>query len=214
MRGTVGIVSSIAVVILAAGASTRMGVPKQLLHHRGRTLLRHAIETALGSTCRPVVVVVGANAEQVRPEAEGLPVRIVENPEWPEGLSSSIRAGIAALASEPEPPEAVILTLCDQPFVCSDDIEALVAAYRSAPHPIVASEYAGTLGVPALFAQAVLPELAALRGDAGAKQVIRSHSADVWPVPCPRGACDLDTPGDYEAICPRADPAGPSPKRL
>jgi molybdenum cofactor cytidylyltransferase len=190
-----------------------MGVPKQSLRHRGRTLLRHAIEAALGSTCRPVVVVLGANAAQVRPEAEGLPVRIVENPEWPEGISSSIRTGIASLASEPAPPEAVVFTLCDQPFVRADDIDTLVAAYRSTQRPIVASEYAGTLGVPALFARTLLPELADLRGEAGAKQVIRSHPKDVWPIPCPGGACDLDTPGDYEALCSRTDPAGPSPDR-
>lgn len=203
--------SSIAIVILAAGASSRMGVPKQLLRHRGRTLFRHAVEAALGSICRPVVAVLGAHAEQVRLEVGGLPVRIVVNQHWAEGLSSSIRAGIEALAAEADPPEAVVLTLCDQPFVCSDNIDGLVTAYRSTKRPIVASQYAGTLGVPALFARAVLPELVGLGGDAGAKQVIQRNLASVWPVPCPQGAFDLDTPEDYEAICSMVNASGPPP---
>ena len=193
-------VSAIAIVILAAGASRRMGVPKQLLHHRGRTLLRHAVETALVSTCRPLVVLLGANAEEIQPEIEGLPVKIVQNPYWAEGLGSSIRAGIEALVSAADPPEAVVLSLCDQPLVCSDDIEALVTAYRSTKHPIVASQYAGTLGVPALFAQPVLAELLSLAGDAGAKQVIQRNLPTVWQVPCPNAAFDFDTLEDYDGI--------------
>jgi molybdenum cofactor cytidylyltransferase len=197
-------VSAIALVILAAGASRRMGVPKQLLRHRGRTLLRHAVDAALGSTCRPVVIVLGANAEAIQPEVEGLPVQIVQNPRWADGLSSSIHAGIEALASAAGSPEAVVLSLCDQPLVCSDDIEALVTAYRSTKRPIVASQYAETVGVPALFAQAVLPELLSLAGDAGAKQVIQRNLPTVWPVPCPRAAFDLDSLEDYDAIGSRA----------
>ncbi len=196
--------SAIAIVILAAGASRRMGVPKQLLRHRGRTLLRHAVDAALGSTCRPVVIVLGANAEAIQPEVEGLPVQIVQNPRWADGLSSSIHAGIEALASAAGSPEAVVLSLCDQPLVCSDDIEALVTAYRSTKRPIVASQYAETLGVPALFAQPVLPELLSLAGDAGAKQVIQRNLPTVWPVPCPHAAFDLDSLEDYDAIRSRA----------
>ena len=201
-REDTGIVPSIAIVILAAGASTRMGVAKQLLRHRGRTLLRHAVEAALGSICRPVVLVLGANMQQVLPEVEGLPVEIVKNSDWAEGLSTSIRAGLEALAPAADSPEAVVLTLCDQPFVSSDDIDGLVAAYHSTKRPIVASEYAGTVGVPALFARPIWPELANLTGDAGAKRVIQKHLANVWPVSCPHGAIDLDTPEDYDAIYP------------
>ncbi len=200
----------IAIVVLAAGASRRMGVAKQLLQVRGRTLLRHAVDAALGSSCRPVVVVLGANAEAVRPEIEGLPVQVVWNARWSEGLSTSIRAGIEALAAA-DPPEAVVLTLCDQPFVGSDSIEALVAAYRSTKRPIVASQYGGTLGVPALFSRAVFPELMALDGDSGAKQVIQRHAASVWPVPCPQGAVDLDTPENHEAVRSMDGAPGPSP---
>ncbi len=202
--------SSIAVIVLAAGGSRRMGVPKQLLRVGGRSLLRHAVDAALGSSCRPVVVVLGANAEAIRPELEGLPVQIVQNARWAEGLSASIRAGIEALPSAPDSPDAVVLTLCDQPFVEADSIEALVAGYRSTRRPIVASQYGGTLGVPALFSRALLPELLALEGDTGARQVIQAHTVSVWPVPCPQGAVDLDTPEDHAAIRSLEDAAGPS----
>ena len=200
--------SAVGIVILAAGASKRMGMPKQLLPYRGRTLVRHAVETTLGSTCRPVVVVLGANAEEIQPEVEGLSVQIVKNPHWAEGLGSSIRAGMEALMPAKDPPEAVVLALCDQPLVGSEDIQALVDAYRSTQRPIIASEYAGTLGVPALFAQPVLPELLHLAGDAGAKQVIQRHLATVWKIPCPHAAVDLDTLEDYDAI--RSNPDDPS----
>lgn len=189
-----------------------MGVPKQLLTYRGRTLVRHAVDAALASTCRPVIIVLGANAEQTQPEVDGLPIQILQNSHWAEGLGSSIRAGCEALMSGAAPPEAVVLALCDQPLVCSDDIDALVAVYRSIKRPIIASEYAGTLGVPALFAQPVLPELLHLAGDAGAKQVIQRHLAVVWPVPCPHAAVDLDTLEDYHAF--RSKPGDSSPPSL
>ncbi len=202
--------SSIAVVVLAAGGSRRMGVSKQLLRVRGRSLLRHAADAALGSSCRPVVVVLGANAEAVQSELEGLPVQIVRNEHWSEGLSTSIRAGIEALTPTSDSLEAVVLTLCDQPFVEVDSIEVLVAAYRSTRRPIVASQYGGTLGVPALFSRDLLPELLALEGDTGARQVIQANAMSVWPVPCPQGAVDLDTPEDHAAIRSTEDAAGPS----
>ena len=190
--------STVPIVILAAGASKRMGVPKQLLAYRGRTLLGHALEAALGSTCRPVIVVLGANAEQIQPEIEGLAVQIVRNTHWAEGLSSSIRVGIEAVDTDVE---AVVLALCDQPLVSSEDIEALVAAFRSTKRPIIVSQYAGTFGVPALFARSFLPELLGLVGDGGAKQVIQRNAAAVWPVPCPHGAIDVDTLEDRDANC-------------
>src|SRR5437588_10860570 len=109
--------SSIGIVILAAGASTRMGTPKQLLRYAGQTLLRRAAETALASQGRPVVVVLGAGSERCRPELEGLPVRIVENPGWEQGMSASLRIGIEALlVGAEEALEAVIFMLCAQPF--------------------------------------------------------------------------------------------------
>lgn len=189
---------AVGVVILAAGASTRMGTPKQLLPYRGRSLLRHAAETALTSVCHPIIVVLGANAERLRQEVKDLPVQVVENLRWVEGMSSSIRAGVAALDAEPDKTSAVVLALCDQPFVSAQVINHLVEAYHFTGKPVVASEYSGTLGVPALFSRTLFSEIKALRGGEGAKQVITKYAHDVLGVPFPEGAIDVDTPKDYE----------------
>ena len=190
--------SAVGVVILAAGASTRMGTPKQLLPLQGRSFLRHAAETALASVCQPVVVVLGAYAERLRQEVEDLPVQVVENLRWAEGMSSSVGAGVAALEATPDKISAVVLTLCDQPFVSAEVINQIVEAYHVTGKPIVASEYAGTLGVPALFSRTFFSELKALRRGEGAKQVIAKHAHEVFGVPFPEGAIDIDTPKDYE----------------
>ena len=188
----------VGVVILAAGASTRMGTPKQLLLLKGRSFLRHAAETALASVCQPIIVVLGAYAEQVRQEVEALPVQVVENPRWAEGMNSSVWAGITALDVMPDKISAVMLTLCDQPFVSAQVINQLVETYHVTGKPIVASEYAGTLGVPALFSRSFFSELKALRKGEGAKQLITKHAHEVFGVPFPEGAIDIDTPKDYK----------------
>lgn len=190
--------SAVGVVILAAGASTRMGTPKQLLPLQGRSFLRQAAETALASVCQPIIVVLGAYAEQLRQEVENLPVQVVENLRWAEGMSSSVWAGVAALDATPDKISAVVLTLCDQPFVSAQVINQIVEAYHVTGKPIVASEYAGTLGVPALFSRTFFSELKALRRGEGAKQVITKHAHEVFGVPFPEGAIDIDTPKDYE----------------
>ncbi len=190
---------SIAIIIVAAGASTRMGRPKQLLPYGGRTFLRNAAEMAVASVCRPIIVVLGAYADQLQSEIDGLPVQPVVNERWTEGLGSSIRAGLEALerCDREGAAEALVLMLCDQPFVTPAVINDLVVAYRSSGKEIIASEYGGTLGVPALFGREYFPELAALSGPAGAKQVIAAHTSEVARVPFPQGTIDIDTPEDY-----------------
>ncbi len=190
---------SIAVIILAAGASTRMGRPKQLLTHGGRTLLRNAAEMAVASVCRPIIVVLGAYEDQLQREIGGLPVQSVVNERWAEGLGSSIRAGLDAVerCDRECAAEAVLMMPCDQPFVTAAVINDLVTAYRSSGKGIIASEYDGTVGVPALFGREYFAELAALGGAAGAKQIIAVHASEVVRVPFPNGATDIDTPEDY-----------------
>lgn len=192
--------AAVGIVVLAAGASTRMGAPKQLLLYQGRSLLRHSVETALASVCQPVIVVLGASAEWLQQEVKDLAVQVVENPHWALGMSSSIWTGIAALNSTPSQISAAVLLLCDQPFVSVQVINQLVETYYFTGKPIVASEYAGTLGVPALFCRTFFPELMALRGAEGAKQMIAKHCHEVCSVPFPRGAIDIDTPKDYEQL--------------
>ena len=191
-------VDQIGLVILAAGGSQRLGTPKQLLLYQGSSFLRRTAEIAVASFAQPIVVVLGAYAEQLRPEVEHLSVHIVENPQWAEGMGTSVQVGIQALTSFCEQLEAVVLVLCDQPFLSVQHINALIAAYREIQQPIIASEYGQVLGVPALFSRELFPELAALKGNQGAKQVIVKHSSAVFSVPFPDGAIDIDTPQDYE----------------
>lgn len=191
--------SRIGIIILAAGASTRLGTPKQLLPHKqGHTLLSHTIQVALNSKCQPVIVVLGAYAERVRQQISHFPVQVIENPQWNQGMGASIRVGIQALSASPEEIEAVVLALCDQPFISDNIIEQLVDAYRLTSKKVVASDYAGTLGVPALFHNTLFSELMNLKEGAGAKQVIRKYNQDIFSIPFAKGAIDIDTSEDYQ----------------
>lgn len=187
-------------IVLAAGGSTRMGRPKQTLRFRGETLIRRAALAALGAGCRPVVVVTGAHAEPVREELFGLDVREVWNESWATGMASSVRAGLAALLEADADASAVVLLLCDQPYVTAEHVASLVAAHRDTGRAVVASEYGEDYGVPSLFARALFEELARLEGGAGAKQIIKRHAHETHLLPFPEGAFDVDTPDDFTRL--------------
>jgi len=186
---------SIAIIILAAGASRRMGLPKQLLPFKRKNLLQHAIDEAAKSKASTVYFVLGANAAEIQKSIGAEKAQLVLNESWPEGMSSSIRAGIAAL---PDTVGAAIISLCDQPLVSSSVFDGLIDAFVSSGKPIIASEYAGSPGVPVLFARKHFAELAALRGDSGARKVIESHRQDTTLVGFTGGSVDLDTPEEYK----------------
>ena len=191
-----GDLENVGAIVLAAGISQRMGLPKQLLDFRGEPLVRRATAAALDAGCSPVVVVTGANAKATRQLLRGLKVREVENEQWQSGLSSSIRAGVAAVIETNSQTDAIVVLLCDQPFVTGEVTAKLIAAYREKRGSIVASSYGDTFGVPALFGKAHYTELMALEGMAGAKQLIQKHFAEVHLVNFPEGAIDIDTPED------------------
>ncbi|MEL5994518.1 nucleotidyltransferase family protein [Hymenobacter segetis] len=190
--------SPVALLLLAAGASTRMGQPKQLLPYHGRTLLRHAAETAVASGCAPIVLVTGALHEELVAEVAGLPIRAIHNPDWETGMASSIRAGLAAVAETR--PAAVLIMLTDQPLLTPELLHELMARQQQTQASIVAAAYGDTLGVPAIFAKAVFPELLQLQGQAGAGRLIAGYGAAVERVPFPAGLLDVDTPEDYAAL--------------
>lgn len=196
--------SGFAVVLLAAGNSSRMGAPKQLLDYRGRPLLRHAADVALRSAARRVIVVLGANAAGLRSALDLLPVEIVENPLWDEGMGTSIRAGISAASLLDL--TGAILALADQPLITHRTYNNLVEAHFRASRPIVASQYAGTVGVPAFFAREYFPVLASLPPDQGCKGLILRHPGRALLLPCPEAETDIDTPDDYSRLS--AAPAG------
>lgn len=191
---------SIGAVILAAGASLRMGKPKQLLEFDGQTLVRRAVLAAQEAGCDPIVVVTGAHAKEVEKALHGLGVLKANNPEWESGIGSSIRAGIRAVIETNDKVTALVLMLCDQPHVTSDVLRGLVTTHRETGREIVASSYSGTFGVPALFGKAFFPELVRLENEAGAKQVIQRHLAEVHLLPFPQGEIDLDTPADFARL--------------
>ena len=187
-------------VILAAGSSSRMGRPKQLLRFDGETLLRRAAHAALGAGCDPVVVVTGAHAELMREELRGLDVLEVENQRWETGMGSSVGAGIEKLLEARPAVDAVVLLLCDQPFVTREVVAGLVTARRDTGRDVVASQYGESYGVPALFGRALFDELTRLEGHAGAKQVIKRHAASAHFVTFPGGEIDVDTPEDLSRL--------------
>jgi molybdenum cofactor cytidylyltransferase len=186
---------NVAIILLAAGASTRMGTPKQLLQYRNRSLIRYLTEIALASDATSLCVVLGAESARVQQELADLSATLLENPRWAEGMSSSVRAGLAWV---PASVHAAIIMLCDQPLVSTGLLDSMINAYVSSGKPIVACEYAGTLGVPALFDRSLFPDLSNLTGDRGAKQIVTQHHGDVYRIPFPGGTVDLDTPSDFK----------------
>lgn len=184
---------SLHVIVLAAGAATRFGSPKQLARLNGESLLHLAVTRAVEIAGQSVTVVLGAHAADIAPLLRHTGVSMVVNREWAEGLASSVRAGIGAV---PAGADGALLMLGDQPAVTGDDLRRLVSAWRRQPHCIVAAQYAGNAGVPAIFAREDFQALAALRGDTGARTVLRRAGERLVRVPLPAAAIDIDTPED------------------
>jgi molybdenum cofactor cytidylyltransferase len=193
----------VAALLLAAGNSSRMGRPKQLLDYHGRPLLRRVAETALAAKLSPVVIVLGAWAAEIRPTLAGLAVDVLENPDWPRGMGTTLRVGITHLLQTPTPPTAVLLMLCDQPLVGPDHLAALIAEHEHTGKPLVAAAYEGTYGVPALVGQFYFEELQNLPAAAGAKLIFARHPRDLATVPIPEAAFDVDDPDAYEQLLQR-----------
>jgi molybdenum cofactor cytidylyltransferase len=191
--------SKIGGLLLAAGGSSRLGQPKQLIEFRGKTLLRRAAETLVDSGCDPVLVILGAEFERSQAEVGDLPLKICVNPEWQTGMSSSLTAGLRSIIElEPEL-TAVVVTLCDQPYISTEDIDSLISEYRQTRTSATAAEYSGRMGVPALFPRELFGELLSLKGDKGARHILRGLE-NVTAVKMPRAAFDIDTPDDLLEI--------------
>ena len=188
---------SIAIIVLAAGASTRLGAPKQLLKYNGITLLRRTVETVLLSKTKSVHMVFGFEAEKMQLEIAGLPVDVVVNPNWRRGISTSIRSGILSL--EPNI-DAAIIALCDQPKLSTDILNTLIDTYTSTRAPVVTCKYAGTIGVPAMFDHRIFTELLSLEGNLGAKKIIERYMKERIEIDFLGGEIDIDTIADQKQI--------------
>ena len=187
---------NVALVILAAGDSSRLGRPKQLVRVLGTTLLRRAAVTACASRAADVIAVFGYDSRVMHAELEGLRARVLENPDWREGISSSVRAAVRGLLPVTD---GVLFVTCDQPRLTVDHLNALIDAFERAPDSPVASGYGGTAGVPVLFPRALFGELLSLEGDRGAQRVALAHERDLVVIPWPDGTFDVDTPPDVSA---------------
>jgi molybdenum cofactor cytidylyltransferase len=200
-------------VILAAGGSSRLGQPKQLLTFRGETLVYRAVRAAAEAGCEPILAIVGDTGDEIRrtlaiadpriTSSSGQepvvvrPAVVVENKEWRGGIGTSIRRGLEQLSQEVE---AAVLLTCDQPFLDASIVRQLIEAHEETGKPMVASSYADTLGVPALFDRSCFDALLALPDDSGAKTLITSRPNDVATIAFERGAIDIDTPEDFERL--------------
>ncbi len=192
---------TIGIIILAAGASRRMGKPKQTLPmQEGKNLLQQTVETALATAQRPVIVVVGANKAEVVPELTGLPVTIVDNAFWEEGMATSIKIGLAGLFMTEPRLDGVLMLVCDQPYLTTGLLKQMVATYEESGKKAVACRYAKSWGVPVLIGRELLAELTTITGDHGAKPFLKAHREDVAFVDFPKGIVDLDTPEDYDTF--------------
>ncbi len=181
-------------IVLAAGASRRLGRPKQLVEFRGETLLERAVRIAAESGAAPVIAVLGAHAEEIRASVP-LPIAtVVINGEWQSGMASSIRAGLRIL--EPDAP-GVLLLACDQPRLGVSHLRSLLASFETGNSAaIVASVYRGTRGVPAVFPRSAFARLNALDGDKGARSILLDPHCELVEVKLEGGEIDIDSPAD------------------
>ncbi len=188
------------IIILAAGSSSRIGHPKQLLQFKGRTLLSHTVAEANAVSGAAVMVVTGANREMIETELKNTGAMAVYNEEWEQGMGSSVRAGLSAILTAFPDIRQCILTVCDQPYIETEIFNSLIEEQGLTGMGIIASAYVGTLGTPTLFTKKYFSELLSLSGQEGAKKLLEQFSEDVGSVPFEQGAIDIDTIEDYNQL--------------
>ncbi len=190
-------------ILLAAGASTRLGQPKQLLRlpaFGSETLLDRAVALARAAGAAPIFVVLGAHAEKIHLECELLDCIVMHNEAWTEGMASSLRVGIAAVLENAPAATGALVLVCDQPGLSEEHLRSLLAAHQADADRIVASRYAGRTGVPAVFPRALFASLLELRGDQGARALLQQAGTAVHAINFPGGELDLDLPDDVERL--------------
>lgn len=190
----------IGVIILAAGASKRLGHPKQLVEFKGRTLLQHTIDVANSFEFDSRVLVLGAGANVIMDKTNPRNFELIINEAWEEGISSSIRQGVNALLRGKNKPDQILILLADQPFVSVENIGQLIKLQLERDVAASFSEYAGDVGVPAIFSKEIFPQLLALQGDQGAKKLIYNKDFGFATMRFENGNFDVDTAKDIELL--------------
>ncbi|MGB4398780.1 MAG: nucleotidyltransferase family protein [Daejeonella sp.] len=193
-------IESYSIIILAAGDSSRLGSPKQLLPFSGKALLQRAIDNA--KKCEPdqVIVVLGSRKQLIENEINQDGAIIVENQDWKSGIASSIRTGINELKNISVNTDAAILMACDQPFADENILQALIQEHTRSGNAIVGSSYDNTKGIPALFHKNLFSDLLALEGDSGAKKLFEKYKGLASFVSFQKGGIDIDTSEDYKNL--------------
>ena len=187
-------IANVYAIILAAGSSSRMGSPKQLLKWQNHPMLEHVIQNARLVFNEHVFVVLGAHAESIQTAVDFGSVSVIINPNWTEGVASSIRAGIQAV---PDSASAALILLGDQPLINNAHIQAILSGWQNEPTRMVASQYNNSVGVPALFPAEFFRPLLELRGDQGAKRLLLEFGNSVLKIVFPEAELDIDTMDDY-----------------
>jgi molybdenum cofactor cytidylyltransferase len=189
---------NIGVVILAAGESKRMGVPKQILPIFGIPMLKYLVDEVLDTEAHPVTVVVGANKTKIVPLLENIPIGIIDNPDWQKGMGSSMKMGLVGSYLITKGFDGLIFMTSDMPFVNAEVINKLIKTAREFPDKtIIASKYAGTLGIPVLYKKERFEDILDMKPEHGAKQFFNKYPDEIVPVEFDLGAIDLDTKEDY-----------------
>lgn len=191
---------NVGIVILAAGSSSRLGSPKQLLTYKDTTLLRHTIREAVAVNNASVLVVTGANNELIEKDILKVDVKASFNPDWESGMASSIVCGLKKMIDVFPETDACIFAVCDQPYITTSIFNELIKTYHQNAKGIIASSYEATLGTPALFQKKYFKELLELTGREGAKKVINRSLEDTIAVPFEKGSIDIDTLEDYSQL--------------
>jgi len=187
-------------IILAAGQSSRLGKPKQLLKFQNKTLLQHAIDTAKSSAVQSVILVLASSSDIILSKIDISGIHVTKNDDWQTGMASTISCGIQALQNLDITIDAAILMVCDQPFVTPDLLNSLIEKQKATGKPIITSQYGDTMGTPALFKKQFFSRLMDLKGDAGAKKIMMQNSDLLATISFPQGSIDIDTLDDYEAL--------------
>jgi molybdenum cofactor cytidylyltransferase len=191
----------VAAIVMAAGDSKRLGEPKQLLEWKGKPFVRTVAETALAAKLDPVIVVTGSNADKVGGALDRLNVQIVNNPIWPNGQSTSVKAGLAAL---PKSIGAALFMVVDQPQAPVALIEALLAVHAGSLAPIVAPMVNGQRSNPVLFDRATFADFAQIKGDVGGRAIFSKHQVTWLPWLDASLSIDVDVPEDYDRLLRQA----------
>jgi molybdenum cofactor cytidylyltransferase len=189
----------LAAVILAAGASSRMGQPKQLLRFRGTSLLRRAIDTALAVPAEQVIVVLGHAADELMPEVKATGATVVLNDQWMEGVSTSLRGGLSAVSSDAR---GVFIYPADMPLVTPEALRELARRQQVSGRPAAMTEAGGVRGVPVFITRSLFPALMIQEGDVGGAQYLRGHPESVEAVRFddPDLIRDVERPEDYTRL--------------